>query len=42
MRKTNKLRGNALSKAIKEAQRDPQFFKEIREFIKASTTVYKL
>ncbi|GAH41239.1 unnamed protein product, partial [marine sediment metagenome] len=28
--------------SIKEAQKDPKFMKEIREFIKASTNIYKL
>ena len=28
--------------SIKEAQKDPKFFKEIREFIRASNTIYKL
>ena len=31
-----------LKKAIKEAQKDPQFMKEIDEFIKISLSVYKL
>ncbi len=42
MEKINKLKGNALFESIKEAQKDPNFIKEVKTFIKASTTVYKL
>ena len=31
-----------LSASIKEAQQDPEFFKEINRFIKATKSVYKL
>ena len=31
-----------LIKSIKEAQKDPNFIKEINRFIKATTNVYKL
>lgn len=37
-RKNNKLKGNELVKAIKEAQKDPEFIREINEFIKAMTS----
>jgi len=42
--KTNnhKLKGIELDRAIKEAQKDPEFIKEINEFIKATTTIHKL
>lgn len=33
----NKLKGEELIKAIKEAQKDPEFMKEIDKFIKATT-----
>lgn len=33
-----KLTGKALDKAISEAQRDPLFMKEIRKFIKITTS----
>ena len=35
-------KSNKLSKDIKEAQKNPEFMKEIQSFIKASTTIYKL
>jgi len=35
--KKSKLRGDELAKAIKEAQKDPEFMKEIDIFIKATT-----
>ena len=41
MRKT-KLQGKAWKKALKEAHMDPQFRKEIKVFIKATTTIHKL
>lgn len=38
-----KLRGDELTKAIKEAQKDPQFMKDIDKFIEATTKkVFKL
>ena len=33
-----KLTGNELIKAIKEAQKDPEYMKEVRAFIKATTS----
>ena len=38
----SKLKGDELIKAIKEAQKDPEFMKEINKFIKATTNIYKL
>ena len=38
----SKLSGKELAKAIKEAQKDPQFVKDINKFIKITTGVYKL
>jgi len=35
--KTEKLKGEELTKAIKEAQKDPEFMKEVDKFIKATT-----
>lgn len=32
-----RLRGAELMKAIKEAQKDPEFIREIKKFIKATT-----
>lgn len=40
--KTSKLKGEELDRKIKEAQKDPEFIKEIDEFIKATTTIHKL
>jgi hypothetical protein len=40
MRKTDKLKGDGLS--IKEAQKDPEFIREVNRFIKAATGVHKL
>jgi hypothetical protein len=37
-RKSTKLRGDALTKAIEEAKKDPQWMKELREFIKITTS----
>jgi len=31
-----------LAKSISEAQRDPQFIRELKRFVKASMKVYKL
>ena len=31
-----------IAKEIKEAQKDPQFLREIKKFIQASTDIYKL
>ena len=39
---SSKLKGDELIKAIKEAQKDPEFIKEINQFIKATTSIYKL
>lgn len=36
------MKEDKLIKAIKEAQKNPKFTKEIKEFIKATTNVYKL
>jgi len=36
------LKGNKLDVAIKEAQKDPMFHKEISKFIKISNSIYKL
>lgn len=33
----SRLTGDELIQAIKEAQKDPEFIKEIRKFIKATT-----
>ena len=41
-RGAGKLKGDKLIKAIKEAQKDPQFMKEIKKFIKATTSIRKL
>ncbi len=38
MRKTKKLKGDELIKAIKEAQKDPEFIREVNKFIKATTS----
>jgi len=38
----SKLKCNKLTRAIKEAQKDSQFMKEIDRFIKATTRVYRL
>ena len=37
-----KLTGDELIRAIKEAQKDPEFVREIKRFIKATTRVYRL
>ena len=37
-----KLKGKELDMAIKEAQKDPEFMKDMDEFIKATTNVYSL
>jgi hypothetical protein len=39
---SSKLKGKELDRAIKEAQKDPEFIREINEFIKATTTIHKL
>ncbi len=42
-RKRNiKMDGEELSKAINEAKKDPRFMKEIDEFIKITTNIYKM
>lgn len=38
MKKKTKLTGKELDKAIKEAQKDPEFMREIDIFIKATTS----
>jgi|TARA_Y100000310_G_scaffold202556_1_gene202770 hypothetical protein len=38
----NNSKGDKLVGAIREAQKNPEFMKEIKSFIKTSTTVYKL
>ena len=38
----SELKGDKLIKAIKEAQKDPEFIREINKFIKAATTIHKL
>ncbi len=40
MKKANKA--DELIKSIKEAQKDPEFIREINKFIKATTEVHKL
>ena len=42
MKKTKKLTGKELTKAIKEAQKDPEVMGDIRKFIDITTGVYKL
>ena len=42
MEKNSKLKGKALTKAMNEARKDPQFIREINKFIKITTGVYKL
>ena len=42
MTKKKILSSRELIKSIKEAQKDPNFIKEVNRFIKATTTVYKL
>ena len=37
-RKQSRLRGEALSKAINEAKKDPQFMREVRKFVKITTS----
>jgi len=37
-----KLKGKALTKAMNEAQKDPEFIKDIKKFIKITTGTYKL
>jgi hypothetical protein len=37
MAKKRRLEGEELMKAIKEAQKDPEFIREVKEFIKATT-----
>lgn len=36
--RVSKLKGIALIKAIKEAQKDPEFMREVRRFIRVTTT----
>jgi len=38
MKKKKKLSGDELIKAIKEAQKDPKFMKEVKEFIRITTS----
>jgi len=44
MRKTNanKLSARGFAKALKEAQKNPEFKREIIEFVRATTRIYKL
>lgn len=37
-KKPSGLRGESLYKAIKEAQKDPKFMKEVKEFIRITTS----
>lgn len=37
-----KMTNDELCKAIEEAQKDPEFMKEIRKFNKAAVGIYKL
>jgi hypothetical protein len=39
---SSKLKGKELNRAIKEAQKDPEFIREVNEFIEATTTIHKL
>lgn len=39
---SSKLNEQELRKSIKEAQKDPNFIRELNKFIKAATTVHKL
>ncbi|MBU3942056.1 MAG: hypothetical protein KKF74_04035 [Nanoarchaeota archaeon] len=39
---SSELKGDKLIKAMKEAQKDSRFIKEINKFIKATTSVHKL
>ena len=41
-KRASELKGDELIKAIKEAQKDPEFMREISKFIKATTSVYRL
>lgn len=38
----SKLKTEGFYKILKEAQEDPKFIKEIKEFVKATTTIHKL
>ena len=40
--KISKLSGKKLVETIKEAQKDPEFIKEVNKFIKATTRIHKL
>ena len=40
--KITKLSGKKLVETIKEAQKDPEFIKEVNKFIKATTRIHKL
>ncbi len=37
-KRASELKGGELIKAIKEAQKDPDFMKEIKEFIRITTS----
>lgn len=37
-KRDSELKGDELIKAIKEAQKDPDFMKEIKEFIRITTS----
>lgn len=38
LKRTSKLRGKALYRAIAEAQKDPEYMREVRKFIKITTS----
>ena len=40
--RNSKSEADKLAKAITEAQKDPQFIREINRFIKATTSIHKL
>jgi len=42
MKKPKRISNGELIKAIQEAQKDPNFIREINRFIKATTHIYKL
>ena len=42
MKKAKKISSGELIKAIQEAQKDPNFIREVNKFIKATTRVHKL
>ena len=40
--KTKSMADDKFIQSLKEAQKDPQFMKDIAKFVKATTSVYKL